>query len=416
MSDTTQQAAPKGFRLHIGIFGRRNVGKSSLLNTLTRQQSSIVSEQAGTTTDPVEKPMELLPVGPVLFIDTGGIDDTGPLGELRIQKTKDVFDRTEAGLIVSSESHSGGALTSYEKDIIGELQKRSIPVLFVFNKTDLAVPKAQTLEYLRENKIPFIAVTSAGGSGSAAAARGALIDALIAVLPEDFLTPPPILSDLVPEGAMTVLVVPVDKEAPKGRLILPQVQAIRDVLDAHQSCIVVQDAQLKDILARVNPPPALVVTDSQAFEQVAQYTPPAIPLTSFSILFARQKGDFKSFIEGTRALAYLKPGSKVLIAEACTHHPIGEDIGTVKIPNWLRRYAGGEVAIEQCQGHDFPLARLTDFDIVIQCGACMWNRREILSRQMHCREAGVPMTNYGLAIAFLLGIFERAVKPFEGKY
>ncbi|MDR3233663.1 MAG: [FeFe] hydrogenase H-cluster maturation GTPase HydF [Planctomycetaceae bacterium] len=424
MSDAIRQTVPKGFRLHIGIFGRRNVGKSSLLNTLTRQQSSIVSDQAGTTTDPVEKPMELLPVGPVLFIDTGGIDDTGTLGELRIKKTKDVFDRTEIGLIVSAENHEGGALTDYEKAIIAELQKRNVPVLFVFNKTDLSVPKAQTLEYLREHKIPFIAVTSVvltsvaatSAHGSEGAARSALIGALIKIVPEDFLTPPPILSDLVPEGAMTVLVVPVDKEAPKGRLILPQVQAIRDILDAHQSCIVVQDAQLKDVIARVTPPPALVVTDSQAFEQVAEYTPASIPLTSFSILFARQKGDFKSLVEGTQALANLKPGSKVLIAESCTHHPIGEDIGTVKIPNWLRQYVGGEVEIKQCQGHDFPLDTLPEFDIVIQCGACMWNRREVISRQMHCRSAGVPMTNYGLAIAFLLGIFDRAIKPLEGKY
>jgi [FeFe] hydrogenase H-cluster maturation GTPase HydF len=352
--------------------------------------------------------MELLPIGPILFIDTGGIDDEGELGELRVKKTKDVFDRTEIGLIVSSESHDGGALTRYENDIIGELQKRNVPIIFVFNKTDLSVPKAATLEYLRENKIPFIAVTS---TGSGEATRGVLIEALIHSVPEDFLAPPPILSDLVPPGAMTVLVVPVDKEAPKGRLILPQVQSIRDVLDAHQSCIVVQDTQLKEVIARVNPPPALVVTDSQAFEQVAQYTPDSIPLTSFSILFARQKGDFQSFIEGTRALSKLKAGSKVLIAEACTHHPIGEDIGTVKLPNWIRKYAGGKVEIQQCQGHDFPLDRLQDFDIVIQCGACMWNRREILSRQIHCREVGVPMTNYGLAIAFLLGIFERAVKP-----
>jgi [FeFe] hydrogenase H-cluster maturation GTPase HydF len=401
------QTTPKGFRLHIGIFGRRNVGKSSLLNALTRQQSSIVSELAGTTTDPVEKPMELLPIGPVQFIDTAGIDDTGTLGTLRIQKTKEVFDRTEVGIVVSAESQQNGSLTVFEQQIIEELQKRNVPILFVFNKSDLAEPSAKTVEMLNQNKIPFVRFEANTGRGIVE-----LREALIRTVPEDFLTPPPIVSDLVPPGEMIVLVVPVDKEAPKGRLILPQVQAIRDVLDAHQSCVVVQDAQLKEVLNRIQPPPALVVTDSQAFAQVAADTPDSIMMTSFSILFARQKGDLPSMIEGAKAIARLRPGSKVLIGESCTHHPIGEDIGTIKIPNWLQNYVGGELEIRHVQGHDFPTDTLSEYDIVIHCGACMWNRREILSRQMHCREANVPMTNYGLAIAFLLGIFDRALKPF----
>ncbi|MDR0704380.1 MAG: [FeFe] hydrogenase H-cluster maturation GTPase HydF [Planctomycetaceae bacterium] len=402
------QTTPKGFRLHIGIFGRRNVGKSSLLNALTRQQISIVSELAGTTTDPVEKPMELLPIGPVQFIDTAGIDDEGALGTLRIQKTNEVFDRTEIGIVVSAEAQSGGSYSVFEQQILNELRKRNVPSLFVFNKSDLAEPSPETMEVLDQLSVPFVRFEATTGQGISE-----LRDALIQIVPEDFLTPPPIVSDLVSSGGMIVLVVPVDKEAPKGRLILPQVQTIRDILDAHQSCVVVQDAQLNEVLTRIQPPPALVVTDSQAFAQVAAYTPESIMMTSFSILFARQKGDLPTMIEGTQAIAKLRPGSKVLIAESCTHHPIGEDIGTVKIPNWLQKYVGGELAIRHVQGHDFPTNTLSEYDLVIHCGACMWNRREILSRQMHCRNANVPMTNYGLAIAYLLGIFDRALKPFN---
>jgi [FeFe] hydrogenase H-cluster maturation GTPase HydF len=402
------QTTPKGFRLHIGIFGRRNVGKSSFLNALTRQQSSIVSELAGTTTDPVEKPMELLPIGPVQFIDTAGIDDEGALGSLRIQKTKEIFDRTEIGIVVSTETQQNGAWSVFEQQIINELQKRNVPILFVFNKSDLAEPSPETVDILCQASIPFLCFNAITGQGISE-----LRNALIQTVPEDFLTPPPIVSDLVPPGELIVLVVPVDKEAPKGRLILPQVQTIRDILDAHQFCLVVQDAQLKEVLARIQPPPALVVTDSQAFAQVAAHTPESILMTSFSILFARQKGNLSAMVEGARSIARLRSGSKILVAESCTHHPIGEDIGTVKIPQLLRKFVGGELKIRHVQGHDFPIKTLTEYDLVIHCGACMWNRREILSRQMHCQTANVPMTNYGLAIAFLLGIFDRALKPFN---
>ncbi len=402
------QTTPKGFRLHLGIFGRRNVGKSSLLNALTRQRTSIVSEQAGTTTDPVEKPMELLPIGPVQFIDTAGVDDEGALGELRIQKTREVFDRTDVGVVVSAEAQSGGCVSEFERQIIEELRRRGIPVIFVVNKIDLATPAPETLTALETLELQPVRMSSVNAQGISE-----LKEALIRVVPEDFLAPPPIVADLVSPGEMIVLVVPIDKEAPKGRLILPQVQTIRDILDAHGSCVVVQDTQLKGVLDRLQPPPALVVTDSQAFTKVSQDTPDTIPLTSFSILFARQKGELGTMVEGARAIGCLKPGAKVLIAEACTHHPINEDIGTVKIPNWLQKYVGGPVEIRHVQGHDFPVGTLSDWDLVIHCGACMWNRREILSRMLHCRDAGVPMTNYGLAIAFMLGIFDRALKPFE---
>jgi [FeFe] hydrogenase H-cluster maturation GTPase HydF len=396
------QTTPKGFRLHLGIFGRRNVGKSSLLNALTHQATSIVSDSAGTTTDPVEKPMELLPIGPVLWIDTAGIDDEGALGELRIQKTKSVLDRTEIGIIVSTADSS---ITQFESDLINAFRSRTVPIIYVFNKIDKAPPNQETLDKLNELKIPYVMTDAISGRG--------IIDLhneLLKYVPEDFLTPPPILVDLVPPDSMVILVVPVDKEAPKGRLILPQVQAIREVLDAHLSCVVVQDTQLADVLKRISPPPALVVTDSQAFAKVSKDVPVSIPLTSFSILFARQKADLEIMIEGAKAIKNLKTGSRILIAESCTHHPIEEDIGTIKIPKLLRQFVGGELEFKHVRGHEF-LTNDFNCDLVIHCGACMWNRREMLSRIMYCQNANIPITNYGLAIAYTLGIFDRAIKP-----
>ncbi|MDR2346537.1 MAG: [FeFe] hydrogenase H-cluster maturation GTPase HydF [Planctomycetaceae bacterium] len=396
------QTTPKGFRLHLGIFGRRNVGKSSLLNALTHQSTSIVSATAGTTTDPVEKPMELLPIGPVLWIDTAGIDDEGALGELRIQKTKNVLDRTEIGIIVSTPE---APISKFESDLITTFRQRNIPIIFVLNKIDTAQPRTETLEELKSLKIPCVMTDAISGNGIIE-----LHKILLQTVPDDFLTPPPILVDLVPPDSMIILVVPVDKEAPKGRLILPQVQAIREILDAHLSCVVVQDTQLADVLKRVSPPPALVVTDSQAFAKVSKDVPDSVPLTSFSILFARQKADLKIMIEGAKAIQNLKTGSKVLIAESCTHHPIEEDIGTIKIPNLLNKFVGGELNFKHVRGHEF-LSNDFKCDLVIHCGACMWNRREMLSRILYCQNENIPITNYGLAIAYTLGIFERAIKP-----
>ena len=396
---------PKSFRLHIGIFGRRNVGKSSLLNALTRQESSIVSNIAGTTTDPVEKPMELLPIGPVLFIDTAGIDDSGTLGQLRIQKTKQVFDRTEIGILVVDSQAGWG---DFEESILDELTGRKIPFVVVFNKSDLAAADPLLIGRFDSQKIPYICAAFARNEGTVE-----LRDKLIMFVPDEFLEPPPIVSDLIPPGDLAILVVPIDKEAPKGRLILPQVQTIRDILDGDRYCMVVKEDKLAEAISRLNRPPALIVTDSQAFANVSALTPPSIPLTSFSILFARQKGDFKSLVEGAKSIANLTPQSRVLIAESCSHHPIGEDIGTVKIPALLRKYVGNPMKIEHVQGHDFPNENLSDWNLVIHCGACMWNRREMLSRISHCREAGVPITNYGLAIAFVLGILDRAIEPIK---
>ena len=394
--------APKSFRLHIGIFGRRNSGKSSILNALTSQEVSIVSDVAGTTTDPVEKPMELLPLGPVLFIDTAGIDDTGALGEKRIQKTMQVFDRTDLGLIISNSSEWG----DFEETILKELHDRAIPVVVVFNKSDLFPSGTCILKSFSGEKIPVVETSAISGSGIQQLRQTILNQA-----PDDFVNRPGIVADLVGPGEAAILVVPIDKEAPKGRLILPQVQTIRDLLDNDSFCMVVKERELREAFSRLNKPPKLVVTDSQAFLKVAADTPPEIPLTSFSILFARYQGDLPEMVRGAMTIDKLKTGDKVLIAEACSHHPIGEDIGTVKIPRWLTQYVGGKLEFVHHRGHDFP-ENLSEFKLIIHCGACMWNRREMLSRMMKARMAGVPLTNYGLTIAYSLGIFERALQPF----
>jgi len=394
--------APKTFRLHIGIFGRRNAGKSSILNALTNQDVSIVSEVAGTTTDPVEKPMELLPLGPVLFIDTAGIDDVGNLGEKRVAKTLAVFDRTDLGLIVSNFEDFG----EYEQRLMDELKDRNIPFIIIFNKCDLYSENLSLTADFDSVKINYIQTSVVSGAGIPE-----LRQKLLRSAPDDYINRPSILADLVGPGEAAVLVVPIDKEAPKGRLILPQVQSIRDLLDNDCFSVVVKERELREALSRFNKPPKLVVTDSQAFLKVAADTPPEIPLTSFSILFARFQGDLTEMVRGAMAIDRLKTGDKVLIAEACSHHPIGEDIGTVKIPRWLTQYVGGKLQIDNMRGHDFP-KNIAEYKLIIHCGACMWNRREMLSRIMKARQAGVPITNYGLTIAYSLGIFERALLPF----
>jgi len=346
--------------------------------------------------------MELLPLGPVLFIDTAGIDDSGALGEKRILKTMSVFDRTDLGLIISDS----GDWDNFEKSILKELNDRGIPVIVVLNKCDLVNTGNDLPGNFPKEKFPVVETSALTGFG--------MLDLRQAILdhaPEDFINRTGIVSDLVGPGEMAMLVVPIDKEAPKGRLILPQVQTIRDLLDNDSFCMVVKERELREALSRLNKPPKLVVTDSQAFLKVAADTPPEIPLTSFSILFARYQGDLQEMVKGAMTIDRLKPGDKVLIAEACSHHPIGEDIGTVKIPRWLTQYVGGKLEFVNHRGHDFP-DNLSEFKLIIHCGACMWNRREMLSRMMKARIAGVPLTNYGLTIAYSLGIFERALQPF----
>jgi small GTP-binding protein len=439
MSTTAMSTTPKGLRLHIGLFGRRNVGKSSLLNAITRQQVSIVSEIAGTTTDPVEKPMELLPLGPVLFIDTAGIDEesvaAGSLGAMRVEKTRKALERTEIAVLVVGPGVTSGAGSGqwgeFEESLLRDFADRQTPTLVVFNKCDVAPPDPALVARLRAAQLgesrssegrQAEAQSSEGGQSgaklrvveaSALTGQGLpeLREALLELAPPEFIDSPAIVGDLVGPGELAVLVVPIDKEAPKGRLILPQVQAIRDLLDSDSLCMVVKERELRSALDRLTRPPKLVVTDSQAFLKVAADTPPEVPLTSFSILMARFKGDLTAQVEGALAIERLRSGDRVLIAEACTHHPIGEDIGRVKIPRWLTQYTGVKLEFVPMQGRDFP-DDLADYKLVIHCGACMWNRRQMLSRILSCQRAGVPITNYGLTIAYSLGIFERALEPF----
>jgi [FeFe] hydrogenase H-cluster maturation GTPase HydF len=395
------QTTPKGLRLHIGLFGRQNVGKSSLLNAVLRQQVSIVSEHAGTTTDPVEKPMELLPLGPVVFIDTAGIDDDGALGQLRVEKTRKTLDRVDVGVIVSD-----GTWTNFEERLSGEFTKRGVPIVAVFNKMDINKPEAELIQTLKDQQLTVVQ--------SAATENIGILDfrqALLNSAPEDFIDSPAIVGDIVGPGQTAVLVVPIDKEAPKGRLILPQVQTIRDLLDSDALCLVVKERELRAAMDNLKQLPKLVVTDSQAFLKVAADTPPQVSMTSFSILYSRFKGHLITQTLGATAVETLKPSDNVLVAESCSHHPIGEDIGRIKIPRWLTQYVGGKLNFTTVQGQDFP-EDLSPYKLVIHCGACMWNRRTMLNRILKCKNAGVPVTNYGLVIAYSLGIFERALKPF----
>ncbi|MDY0003024.1 MAG: [FeFe] hydrogenase H-cluster maturation GTPase HydF [Polyangia bacterium] len=395
--------ASRGLRLHIALLGRRNVGKSSLLNALTRQDVSIVSTEAGTTTDPVEKPMELLPLGPVLFIDTAGIDDEGALGAQRVARTHRVLDRTDLGLVI----FTGAAWGSFEDELVAALAERGAPVLAVANQVDLQPVPPELMVKLRAAGLVVVSTSATRGDG-----LPELREALLESAPGDFVNAPPLLHDLVPPGEVAVLVIPVDKEAPKGRIILPQVQAIRDLLDHDALALVVQDRGLAGALASLGRPPALVVTDSQAFSRVAELTPETVPMTSFSILMARHRGDLQTQAAGALAIDGLRSGDRVLVAESCTHHPIEEDIGRVKLPGWIRERSGAELAFDTVAGRDFP-DDLSPYRLVIQCGGCMTNRREVLSRILRCREAGVPITNYGVAIAHCLGILERALAPFR---
>jgi [FeFe] hydrogenase H-cluster maturation GTPase HydF len=396
------QSTPKSLRLHIGLLGRRNVGKSSLLNAITRQQVSIVSEQAGTTTDPVEKPMELLPLGPVLFVDTAGVDDEGALGQLRIDRTRAVLDRLDLGVIVTE----AGAWGPFEEGLLAALQARKAPVLVVLNKCDQRTAGPGERARLEALGTQVVAVSALEGTGVLD-----LKEALLAVAPGDFFDNRRLVSDLVPPGEVAVLVVPIDKEAPKGRLILPQVMAIRDLLDGESMALVVQERELARALEGLKRPPALVVTDSQAFLKVSADVPRDVPMTSFSILMSRFQGDLTEQVRGTLGIEGLKGGDTVLVAETCSHHPVGEDIGRVKIPRWLTQYVGARLEFRHVQGRDFP-ADLSPYGLVVHCGNCTGNRREMLSRIHRCRVAGVPITNYGLTIAYSLGIFQRALAPF----
>ena len=401
----------KSMRLHIGIFGKTNAGKSAFLNRITGQEVSIVSDIAGTTTDVVEKSMELLPVGPVNFLDTAGINDSTALGQERVQKTMKIINRTDIAVIVCDYN----GIDDYEKDLIKKFDELKIPYMIVINKQDVReIPAEKYDEILKQVQNDSSKPENKILKTSARMDKDIVFkfkEKLVRMLPEDFVNSPKIAGDLIPPGSTVILVIPIDKEAPKGRIILPQVQTLRDLLDSDCLSYVVKESELKQALDNLKEPPALVITDSQAFKTVSEIVPESIPLTSFSILFARLKGDLKAFEEGAYAIENLKDGDRVLILESCTHHAIEDDIGRVKIPNLLREKTGKNLVIENYAGHDFP--DISGYKLIIHCGACMTNRREVLSRILKANSAGVPITNYGITISYCLGILPRAIKIFN---
>lgn len=385
---------PSSERLHIGIFGRRNAGKSSIINAITGQNLSIVSDVKGTTTDPVKKTMEMLPLGPVEIIDTPGIDDEGELGSKRVEKSYEILNRTDVAVLVA-DGQTG--LTEQDKALIKELKDRKLPYVIAVNKADLT-EKREAME----NGVWVSAKTGEG--------IDELKKSIILAAPNEE-NKTKLVGDLVSPGDFVVLVVPIDKAAPKGRLILPQQMVIRDLLDADAISVTLKEDSLKSTLNRLGIKPKLVITDSQVFESVARDTPDDILMTSFSILMARYKGNLKSAIEAVNAVRNIKKGNKILISEGCTHHRQCDDIGTVKIPRWLKNFVGEDVEFEFSSGIGFP-KDLTPYKAIIHCGGCMLNEKEMKYRELCARRQGVPMTNYGVFIAFINGILQRSLEPF----
>lgn len=396
-------ATPMANRFAIGLFGRRNAGKSSLINALTGQLIAVTSEVAGTTTDPVYKAMELLPIGPVVFIDTAGLDDTGDLGKLRMEKTYEALRKCSLALIVT-DAVSG--ITEFEIDFIDQLVRRKIPCVAVLNKCDKRAITEETLSACKQLiKIPLAVTSTLTGYGIEELKKLIISNARY----ED--EEPALVGDLVGPGDIAVLVTPIDKAAPKGRLILPQQQTIRDIIERDAIAVITKEHELKLTLEALNTPPAIVITDSQAFLKASADTPADVPLTSFSILFARQKADLVEMIRGIKRIESLVPGDKVLIVEGCTHHRQADDIGKVKIPRWIRQIAGGEIEFEWASGASYP-KDITPYAVIVHCGACMLNRREMQFRVEKAREQGVHITNYGILIAYVQGILPRALQPF----
>lgn len=398
MNDT-----PRSERTHIAIFGRRNVGKSSLINALTGQDLAVVSHIGGTTTDPVFKAMEILPLGPVVLIDTPGLDDTGELGELRVRKTREIFNKTDLAIVVFDNIKD---FTQLEISLVQQLQERGIPALGVVNKSDAMSEAGKQLDKAEQAiGLKLHCVSASTGEGVIG-----LREAIAAAMPER-LEKDSIAGDLIFPGDFVVLVVPIDSAAPKGRLILPQQQVIRDVLESGAVAIVTKESELKETLSGLGRKPRLVITDSQAFRKVAAETPADIQLTSFSILFARSKGNLKELLRGAKAVEKLKDGDRVLIAEACTHHQQADDIGRVKIPRWLGQTTGKQLQLEFSNGNSYP-ENLKDYALIIHCGGCMLNRRAMRFRIEQAADAGVPIVNYGVLIAYMHGILDRATAPF----
>ena len=390
----------KSMRLHIGIFGKMNAGKSSFLNRITNQEVSIVSNIAGTTTDVVEKSMELLPAGPVTFLDTAGIDDSTELGTERIKKTMSILNRTDIAVLICDYN----GIDTFEENLIEKFKELNIPYCIIINKTDIKPVSGEMLEKIKKFTDNILVASILKDENFVFNFKKTLVK----LLPEDFINSPEIITDLVPQKSTVILVIPIDKEAPKGRIILPQVRTLRGLLDNNCICIAVKESELKQALESLKTAPSLVITDSQAFKQVSQIVPQEIPLTSFSILFARLKGDLKVFLNGVKTIDNLKDGDKVLILESCTHHPIEDDIGRVKIPNLIKQKTGKNILFDNISGHDFP--DISNYKLIIHCGACMTNRKEVLSRILIANNMNIPITNYGLVISYCLGILPRATE------
>lgn len=403
MSDLN--STPRANRLHIGFFGKRNAGKSSLANLVTAQHAALVSSNAGTTTDPVLKSMELHPLGPVEILDTAGFDDEGELGQLRVEKTAEMLERTHLALLVVAADNCDDI--SFEKNWADKFAKTKTAVLGILNKKDLVSNAEEICEKLSDELgIKFISVNANDKN-----CRAELLSEIVSAAPVDF-ERPVLCGDLFKPGACVLLVAPQDKQAPKGRLILPQVQVIRDIMDNRGSAYICTLEEFPNALASLNKNPDLVIVDSQVFAEVERRLPKDVPLTSFSILLARSKGELSQFIEGAKKIAELKPTDKVLIAEACTHAPLNEDIGRVKIPRRLRQLVGEELSFDIVSGADFP-KDLSPYALIIHCGGCMFTRKQLMSRQIAAAEQNVPITNYGVALAFLNGILDRVSKVFE---
>lgn len=395
---TSRMETPKGLRLHFGLFGKRNAGKSSLINALANQNISIVSSVAGTTTDPVEKAFELSPIGPIVFMDTAGIDDVGDLGQARVQKSLSVLEWMDIAIVVCESGFWG----EHEENILKKTKLNGTPTIIVFNKIDLRKPEAEQISSLRQRGYRVIEVSAVNREGI-----GLLRDALIETVLEKTEPDRPLMGDLAKAGDTVILITPIDTGAPKGRLILPQVQAIRELLDAGAKCLVIKEDRITETLNELRQPPQLVITDSQVVLRVVKEVPEPIPITTFSIQMAYSKSDLLEMAIGAAALTKLKPGDKVLIAETCSHHPLKDDIGRVKIPNWLKKTVG-DLDIEIAVGKDFPLD-LTPYKVVIQCGGCIVTRRHMLARLRQAKAQGVPMTNYGVTISYLQGVLPRVL-------
>ena len=394
--------ALKSLRLHISLFGRTNVGKSSLLNAITNQQVSIVSDTKGTTTDVVEKSCELFPIGAVTFLDTAGIDDSTNLSKLRIEKTLKVLNRTDIAVLITTSQ----GFSNYEINLTNKFKELEIPYIVIINKSDIEKISKQKLDEIK-NYTKNIYEMSATNDKNI---TDNFVSALVKIVPDEFVNPPSILGDKVKKSDVVILVTPIDKEAPKGRLILPEVQTIRDLLDNDCISVVVQQNNLENAINLLKKKPQLVVTDSQAFKEVNSIVPNYINLTSFSILFARLKGDLHTFINGANKIKTLKPHDKVLILESCSHHAIDDDIARVKIPKLLTKKLGFELNFKYKSGHDFP--DITPYKLIIHCGACMTNRKEVLSRILIANKKNIPITNYGIVISYCLDILDRATAIF----